>query len=276
MPRIIALLLLIASAPGPLAAADGTPDQRALLSWRNWATSALDQPPDGIKALPAFTERLRELIAERRTEGTGLQPLEHDDGLQRAADAHAIDMLRRDFMAHDGPDGLTPGDRVALLARRYGGIVGENLAEHEGLTADQISSQLGPLALKIADGFMESPGHRENILRPDYTHEAIAAYAQGERLVLVHVFGARSVLLARPVDFQQPSGGDLVLETTSGQELAGYAYRAHGQPVEELVVLEPSSTEIVVDPGLYQLMFMLEGDSANSFKVADGPWIQVR
>ncbi|MDX1541196.1 MAG: CAP domain-containing protein, partial [Geminicoccaceae bacterium] len=250
MRGVLALLLLVTAAPCPALAAEGTPEPEALIEWRDWATAALDQPPADIQPLPAFSERLRELIAERRTEGTGLEPLERDDGLERAADAHAVDMLRRDFMAHESPEGLGPGARVALLARQFGGIVGENLAEHEGLDADQIEAQLGPLALKIADGFMASPGHRENILRPDYTHEAIGTFVQGERLVVVHMFGARSILLEQPVEFEQAGGSDLELRAAAGNDLVGYAYRAHGQPVEELVVLEPSSTEIVVDPGL--------------------------
>lgn len=276
MRHVIGLFLVVAVAPALVGAAEGDPGEQALLGWRAWATGVLEDARAGIQPVPGLVERLRALIADRRTEGTDLSTLESDEGLDKAAEAHAIDLLRRGFMAHENPDGLGPSERVALLARRFGGIVGENIAEHEGLGLEQIEAQVGPLALKIADGFMASPAHRDNILRADYSHEALAAFIQGERLVVVHVFGDRSILLDEPVAFDQPRGGDLALGAASGKRLDGYAYRAHGQPLDELVVLEASSTEIVVDPGLYQLMFLFGGASESSFMVADGPWIEVR
>lgn len=270
---IIAAMLL-----GTLLTGTGVaePSADALRGWRDWATGAVDQPPQGIEPFSALAERLRESIADRRTDGPDLEALDRDAGLERAANAFAIDLLRRDFMTHESPEGLAPQDRMALLARRFGGVTGENIAEHEGLSLDQLRSQVGPLALKLADGFMASPGHRENILRADYTHEAIAAYVQGERLVVVHVFGARRLLLEEPVDFEQSAGGSLDLALADGDAPAAYAYRAHGQPLDDVVVLEPSSDEIAVDPGLFQLMLMFPGDEPNSFEVADGPWIEVQ
>lgn len=271
----LTVLLIVLLAPPLAARSDAAPAPEALREWRAWAVSAVEHPPGGIQPFPALAERLRELIAKRRADAAGLEPLAPDQGLERAARAHAIDMLRRGFMAHENPDGLTVSDRVALLARGFVGIAGENLAEHEGLALADLEAQVGPLAVKMADGWMASEGHRANILRPDYTHDAISAFVQGARLVIVHVFGARLAALETGLEFEQPAGGVLPLAFADRQP-SGYAYRAHGQPVEDLVVLEPTSSEIAVDPGLYQLMFLFPSDREGSFDVADGPWIDVR
>lgn len=273
MLRLFALLIALAvpTFDSPAAAPAG----EALREWHAWATSALEDAPEGIEPFPALAERLRELIGKRRAEAAGLEPLAFDEGLERAAEAHAIDLLRRDFMGHEDPDGLTASDRVALLARRFVGIAGENLAEHEGLALADLEAQVGPLAVKMADGWMASEGHRENILRPDYTHDAISAFVEGDRLVIVHVFGGRSAELETALAFEQPAGGALALDVADGQP-SGYAYRAHGQAVGDLVVLELSSEEIAVDPGLYQLMFLFPSGQEGSFDVANGPWIDVR
>ncbi|MGH6915939.1 MAG: CAP domain-containing protein, partial [Geminicoccales bacterium] len=179
-----ATLLVAFWLSGPAAAADD--QRRTLEGYATWASATLEAPPAGVRLLEPLERRLVELTAERRREaGADLEPLQTDPDLLPAARAHALDMLERGYVDHVTPGGHDPSDRVALLHRRLVGGVGENLAEHEGLSAEQLEGQIGPLAVKIMDGLMQSPGHRENILSPDYTHLAIAAAAKGERVVLV-------------------------------------------------------------------------------------------
>jgi uncharacterized protein YkwD len=273
----IILLLALLLAGGSAHAADPAPED--LLTWREWAVAALDPSPPEAEAWPALADRLRELIDERRASEADLPPLAVDDGLQRAANAHARDMLRRDFMAHENPEGLGVDDRTALLARRFVGITGENIAEHTGLRLDQLDGQIGPLALKITDGWMASPGHRENILRPDYTHAAISAFAAGERLVVVQVFGSLRALLAEPLVFEHGQGDRLNLSMATESPTprpTRYGLRAADQVVEELVVLDLASDEVAVDPGLFQLMLLFPEEQDGRFAVADGPWLEVR
>ena len=42
----------------------------------------------------------------------GLRRLRVDERLRTAARAHSKDMARRDFCAHDNPDGVTPAERM--------------------------------------------------------------------------------------------------------------------------------------------------------------------
>ena len=72
-------------------------------------------------------------------------------------------MANGNFFAHQGRDGLTPGDRAELAG--YGGTkVGENIAAALDTTA------------KVVEGWLASSGHCANIMNPEFS-ELGAAYA---------------------------------------------------------------------------------------------------
>ncbi|MFI6490130.1 CAP domain-containing protein [Streptomyces sp. NPDC050564] len=119
---------------------------------------------------PAGLERTtREVIAltnaERAT--AGLPPLSGDSPLTAAAQAHSADMVARAFYAHTSPDGSQPWDRAAAAGstRR---TVGENIACGQRSSAE------------VVRGWMNSPGHRANILKPDFTHIGVGLAGGGE------------------------------------------------------------------------------------------------
>lgn len=85
----------------------------------------------------------------------GLQPLTLNINLSNAAQAHSTDMAVSDFFSHTGSNGTTVGVRTATAG--YGSpYVGENIA------AGYITAE------EVVRGWMNSPGHRENILNPNY------------------------------------------------------------------------------------------------------------
>ncbi|GGV04820.1 hypothetical protein GCM10010260_47530 [Streptomyces filipinensis] len=97
----------------------------------------------------------------------GLRPLAVDPLLTAAAQAHCADMVARDFYAHVCPDGSQPWDRAraAGASRR---TIGENIA----------CGQRSPA--EVVDGWMNSPGHRANILKRDFGHLGVG-FAGGGR-----------------------------------------------------------------------------------------------
>ena len=97
------------------------------------------------------------LLNARRAEH-GLPPLVEDEQLESAAQAHAHDMSARRYFAHRNPDGLSPHERIRR-AGFAGRTSGENL--YWGAGAD------GTPAAAV-EGWMGSPGHRANILRPAF------------------------------------------------------------------------------------------------------------
>jgi uncharacterized protein YkwD len=92
--------------------------------------------------------------AERAKAGCG--PLRTNSALVKAAEAHASDMVDHHYFAHDSQDGRSPFDRMKAAGFK-GGTMGENIAV--GYTS--------PAA--VVKGWMDSPGHRANILNCSYT-----------------------------------------------------------------------------------------------------------
>ena len=85
----------------------------------------------------------------------GLPPLRHDDRLVRAADGRMRDMEELQYWGHVAPDGRSPFEmiRPAGYEFRY---AGENLAA--GFETAEL----------LVQSWMESKGHRANILSPLY------------------------------------------------------------------------------------------------------------
>jgi uncharacterized protein YkwD len=110
-------------------------------------------PGDGPSALEA---EILDLVNAERT-SRGLAALAWHPGAADVARAHSTDMAARDFFDHVNPDGLDPGDRLAA-AGIHPSAWGENIAAGY------------PDAASVMDAWMNSPGHRANILNPIYTH----------------------------------------------------------------------------------------------------------
>ncbi|MER6157021.1 CAP domain-containing protein [Streptomyces sp. NPDC001868] len=109
-----------------------------------------------------------EVIALTNTEraGAGLPPLSPDPHLTVAAQAHSADMVARAFYAHTSPDGGEPWHRAAAAGSTRRSI-GENIACGQRSAAE------------VVRGWMNSPGHRANILKPGFTHIGIGFVGGG-------------------------------------------------------------------------------------------------
>ena len=103
--------------------------------------------------------RVLELTNEERTK-VGLEPLKLNAKLTKAADNHSDSMAEDDFFSHTGTDGSSVGDRVANNGYEYS-TVGENIA------AGQTTAEA------VVQAWMDSPGHRANILNANYTEIGI-------------------------------------------------------------------------------------------------------
>lgn len=86
----------------------------------------------------------------------GLQPLKLNNQLVDAAQDHSNDMAQDDFFSHTGADGSSVSDRVRASGYQYS-TTGENIAAGQTTAAE------------VVRGWMNSPGHRANILNANYT-----------------------------------------------------------------------------------------------------------
>jgi uncharacterized protein YkwD len=97
------------------------------------------------------------LNAERAKHG--LVPLRQHPLLELASQRHSDDMVRRKFYEHETPDGLDPQMRMSAVGYAPA-WTGENLYTGTGTEATPV---------RAVRHWMESPGHRENILRAEFT-----------------------------------------------------------------------------------------------------------
>jgi uncharacterized protein YkwD len=110
----------------------------------------------------SLNQRERSLLSvvnEVRT-SHGLRPLRVDGALTRAARSYTATMLRTDVFAH--------GDMFGRLVQSgaRGPRYGENLAWGTGSHAT---------ARRVVRGWMASPGHRANLLRPGWNRIGLGA-----------------------------------------------------------------------------------------------------
>ncbi|MGI9430836.1 MAG: CAP domain-containing protein, partial [Myxococcota bacterium] len=101
--------------------------------------------------------------AERANEG--LAPLAIDDRLTASAQKHAQDMAQNDFFSHTGSNGSRFNERIADEGYS-GGALAENIA----------AGYSSPAA--VVEGWMNSTGHRANILNGGLRHIGVGHVQQ--------------------------------------------------------------------------------------------------
>lgn len=141
--------------------------------WAAWdgMTARVDAQTTGTVRQPMTDPVVTDLIAAHNRERAqhNHSPLKAEPKLMEAARLHARDMAEHSKMAHEGSDGSTPAQRVARQDYHYL-KTGENVAFGQPTVKDVMRS------------WMNSPGHRENILTPDFAEIGVArvADAKGE------------------------------------------------------------------------------------------------
>lgn len=93
----------------------------------------------------------------------GLDPLNFDPQLATAAQNHSQDMAIQDFFSHTGLNGSNIGDRVDATGYDFS-TAGENIAAGYS-TAE-----------RVVDGWINSDGHRANLLNPDFTEIGVGYF----------------------------------------------------------------------------------------------------
>ena len=94
-----------------------------------------------------------------------LPPLESNSALKELARLYARDMFARGYFSHYNPEGQSPFDRMQQAKITFI-AAGENLA-------------LAPNVILAHQGLMNSPGHRANILSPDFSRVGIGVIDGG-------------------------------------------------------------------------------------------------
>ena len=106
-------------------------------------------------------------------ESRGLGRLELSEGLLEIARDYSRRMAEERFFSHTDPEGRTVRQRVSGAGIKWR-VLGENLAYSNGYH--------NPVAASV-NGWMDSDGHRRNILDPSYRQTAIGAWISSDGTV---------------------------------------------------------------------------------------------
>jgi uncharacterized protein YkwD len=136
------------------------------------SASAADCGPTGTEVTglsePQMESSIACLINQERA-SYGLQSVAPNADLRQAAVSHSNEMISEGYFEHTSPAGLTFMDRIESTGYMHSArswVVGENLVWGTGPRST-------PQALVTS--WMNSPPHRENLLRPNFREIGIAA-----------------------------------------------------------------------------------------------------
>jgi uncharacterized protein YkwD len=136
---------------------------------------------------------------ERQKNGVSL--LQYDDKLADIARAHSQDMANRNYFSHYNPEGQGPTERAKAAGypcyKNYGSYYTDGIAEnifqnnlydtvtyYNGIAVYDWNSQ-SEIASSTVSGWMDSAGHRQNILTSTYDKEGIGVSISSDDKVYI-------------------------------------------------------------------------------------------
>jgi len=140
-------------------------------------TVTTQQPsPNDSSLYDADAERQFLRLANQARAQAGLPALQMDEGLSRAARAHAVAMVAQQQLSHQLPGEPSLVQRLAATCALHLDHAGENVAYAGSIEQAQ-------------DGLMHSPPHRENLLNPAYNLAGMGVVWSGFVLYVAQDFG---------------------------------------------------------------------------------------
>jgi uncharacterized protein YkwD len=115
----------------------------------------------------SFEDQVLALVNQERGKA-GCQPVTPDSRLVTAARAHSQDMATNNYFAHNTPSGVDPGTRITNAGYHWSAW-GENIAAGQ------------PDPASVMHAWMNSDGHRKNILTCDFRNLGVGLAYNGER-----------------------------------------------------------------------------------------------
>ena len=124
----------------------------------------------------AIIARINEIRRAR-----GLSELAYDPRLQAAAMNHSAEMHRMNYFSHTSPTHGRESLKERIQLEGIGNFrsAGENLA---------MGPDIGDIAERFVQMWMDSPGHRDNILTEGYRFTGVGVYGERERVYATQLF----------------------------------------------------------------------------------------
>ncbi|WP_153732495.1 CAP domain-containing protein [Sporosarcina obsidiansis] len=128
-------------------------------------TAEKPQQPATDANVSAVEQAVLDLTNAERAKA-GLKPLQFDTALQKSAKQKSADMAKNNYFSHTSPTYGSPFDQMKMNGITY-------RAAAENIAMGQRTAQ------EVVTAWMNSEGHRKNILTPGFTHIGIGYDANG-------------------------------------------------------------------------------------------------
>lgn len=109
-----------------------------------------------------FEEQVVQLVNQQRAKA-GLRPLTHRADVKNVAQKKAEDMINSNYFSHTSPNYGSPFDMLKAFGISYS-YAGENIAKGQKTPQE------------VMNAWMNSSGHRANILKPEYDVIGVGFY----------------------------------------------------------------------------------------------------
>lgn len=116
-------------------------------------------------AISAYEQKVAELTNQERAK-YGLKALQVDEALSKVAHEKSRDMSVNNYFSHTSPTYGSPFDMMKQFGITYN-YAGENIAMGQRTPEE------------VVKAWMNSEGHRKNILSPNFTHIGVGYVAEG-------------------------------------------------------------------------------------------------
>lgn len=158
---------------------------------------------DKTKLLATVLPSVLTFLTNEKRQDNDAPPLVENELLKKAAEQKAQDMATLGYFAHTSPEGKTPWYWLDQVGYRYA-YAGENLAVNFFESSD------------VEEAWMNSPTHRANIVRKDFTEIGIGV-ARGQYQGRSTVFVAQ--FFGKPVIFASEKTPEIIPEKTPAKIL---------------------------------------------------------
>ncbi|WP_083258588.1 CAP domain-containing protein [Cellulosilyticum sp. I15G10I2] len=122
-------------------------------------------PTAPSNSVVAYENKVLELVNVERQKA-GLKPLQMDEAVRNVARKKSEDMQAKKYFDHNSPTYGSPFDMMKKFGISYQ-TAGENIAMGQRTPEE------------VVKAWMNSPGHRANILKPAFTHIGVGYVANG-------------------------------------------------------------------------------------------------
>ena len=208
--------------------------------------SVIFETPEVTQASAITVDNVISLTNQSRTDNN-LKTLKQNAQLSSAAQAKANDMLARQYFSHNTPTGETPWSFIKTAGYQYI-EAGENLAV-DFTDADAVES-----------AWMNSPGHRANILNKDFEEIGIGI-SEGQfeghhSIFVIQMFGTPAeqavTMQDKPTTVEKPA----VASASTPAQVAKPAPAPAPTPTPSVAVAEPTPAPDAITPAPQDLKIL--------------------